>query len=213
VRGNADGPHDAPMRTMPARPGQRPRLHLSPAELVAVGIVGSGAIGFGAYGVATAAPSTVSYLGTVAAIAAGLAWCTRRRAIPPTLILSLAILALAHLAGGLVRVGDEVLYNTHAWTPVLQYDHLVHATGVFLGTLTIWWLFLDDERLPRRADVLIALVAGLELGAINETIEFATTMVHDSTHVGGYQNTGWDLVSNLVGASAAAAIVRRHAHA
>ena len=59
----------------------------------------------------------------------------------------------------------------------------------------------------------MALIAGLGLGAINETIEFATTMVHDSTHVGGYQNTGWDLVSNLVGASAAAAIIRRRSQA
>jgi hypothetical protein len=34
-----------------------------------------------------------------------------------------------------------------------------------------------------------------------------TTVVHAGAHVGGYTNTGWDLVSNLVGAVAAGAFL------
>ena len=39
---------------------------------------------------------------------------------------------------------------------------------------------------------------------MNETVEFLTTMAHHGAHVGGYDNTGWDLVSNTIGAMASA---------
>jgi hypothetical protein len=34
-------------------------------------------------------------------------------------------------------------------------------------------------------------------------------MVHHGSHVGGYINTGWDLVSNLAGAGAATFAIQR----
>jgi len=37
------------------------------------------------------------------------------------------------------------------------------------------------------------------LGALNEVVEFAATRLMPRTNVGGYENTGWDLVSNLAG--------------
>ena len=40
-------------------------------------------------------------------------------------------------------------------------------------------------------------------------IEFLLTMAHHGAHVGGYENTGWDLVSNLVGAVAAWRLLTR----
>jgi hypothetical protein len=48
-------------------------------------------------------------------------------------------------------------------------------------------------------------------GALNEVIEFAATLTMPHTNVGGYVNTGWDLVSNLVGCALAAVIIRWHA--
>lgn len=50
----------------------------------------------------------------------------------------------------------------------------------------------------------ILLIGWLGIGAINEMIEFGATVAHAGTHVGGYDNTGWDLVSNTLGALAAA---------
>jgi hypothetical protein len=41
-------------------------------------------------------------------------------------------------------------------------------------------------------------------GALNEVVEFAATQLLPDTNVGGYVNTGWDLVFNLVGSAAAA---------
>ena len=39
-------------------------------------------------------------------------------------------------------------------------------------------------------------------------IEFTATLLLPNTNVGGYVNTGWDLVSNLVGAVCAACWIR-----
>ena len=57
--------------------------------------------------------------------------------------------------------------------------------------------------------LLLVVLGGLGLGALNETIEFLTTTAHAGAHVGGYENTGWDLVSNVAGALMAAVAIRR----
>jgi hypothetical protein len=46
-------------------------------------------------------------------------------------------------------------------------------------------------------------------GALNEVIEFIAVLTIPNTNVGGYVNTGFDLVSNLVGCVIAAALIRR----
>jgi hypothetical protein len=53
--------------------------------------------------------------------------------------------------------------------------------------------------------VLVA-VAGMGLGAANEVIEFIATRI-TVTNVGGYVNTGWDLVYNALGAMLAALVI------
>jgi len=45
------------------------------------------------------------------------------------------------------------------------------------------------------------------LGALNEVVEFAATLLVPETNVGGYLNTGWDLVANAIGAATAALII------
>ena len=54
----------------------------------------------------------------------------------------------------------------------------------------------------RAALAAVSLLMGVGLGALNEVVEFAATRFM-STNVGGYVNTGWDLVANLVGAAGA----------
>ena len=49
--------------------------------------------------------------------------------------------------------------------------------------------------------------AGLGFGALNEVVEFAATLLVPETNVGGYRNTGWDLVANLFGATAAVSLI------
>jgi hypothetical protein len=45
------------------------------------------------------------------------------------------------------------------------------------------------------------------LGAVNEVIEFAAVLLLPNTNVGGYMNTGWDLVANMVGSLVAAVLI------
>ena len=52
-----------------------------------------------------------------------------------------------------------------------------------------------------------AASAGMGLGALNELVEFIATLLIPETNVGGYLNTGWDLVANFVGATLAAIII------
>ena len=184
---------------------------LSPAERVAVAILAAGIVAFGIFGYATHAKSTTGYVASVAIVGI-LVFRVRRRPLPGPLVIALAVDAAAHLAGGLVSVGDDVLYNASVgpWiaslhTHLLQYDHFVHAFGAFLATLTLWALLAPatSSDVDRRHLMVLCMIAGLGIGAINEVIEFLATTTHRAAHIGGYNNTGWDLVSNMIGAVAA----------
>jgi hypothetical protein len=193
---------------------------LSPAESASVHAVAVAMVCFGVYGFATGASSTVAYLLSVVAV--GLVIRHFRRApITAPLATGLVGASIVHMAGGLVHVGNDVLYNASAGpyvaslhTHLLQYDHFAHAFAVFVGTLTLWALLALPvanvaSATNRRSLLVLCTLAGLGIGAVNETIEFVATIAHAGTGVGGYTNTGWDLVSNLVGASAAAFVIGR----
>jgi hypothetical protein len=184
---------------------------LSQVERAALAIAGAGSVGFAVYGFATGAPSTVAYP-FIVAVGGALIIRFRREPIPGALAIALAVLAVAHLAGGLVRVDHDVLYNASFGSPALRYDHFVHASGIFVGTLLLWTLYARgaDPEGNQQPDLLLACVlAGLGLGAINETIEFLTTLANHGSHVGGYANTGWDLVSNVVGGTGAGLVISK----
>jgi hypothetical protein len=189
----------------------------TPSEMLAVMFTAIAMAGFGLYGFVTGAPSTVSYLLSIVAV--GFVITRFRRApIPGPLAIGLAVSATLHLAGGLVSVGNDVLYNASIGpfvaslhTHVLQYDHFAHAFAVFVGTLTLWTLLVPHPSSGSRRsdDIVLCVLAGIGIGGINETIEFLTTTAHQGAHVGGYTNTGWDLVANIVGALAAATVLQR----
>jgi hypothetical protein len=82
----------------------------------------------------------------------------------------------------------------------------VHAFGFGIGTLATWevlrrWL---DADVPLTAGVTVVLaLAGMGIGALNEVLEFFATKVQTDSNVGGYDNTGWDLVFNTIGCTVA----------
>lgn len=150
-----------------------------------------------------------------------LVWVLHRRVgLTPLTLWCLAIWAVLHMAGGTVSVPAEsglldaeatkpVLYGVrlHPWTP--RYDQIVHAFGFFSATLAAWEgivSFMRADLKPGVGQALVAALVGMGLGAVNEVIEFVMTLVLPETGVGGYTNTGWDLVSNTVGSLAAAAV-------
>jgi len=130
---------------------------------------------------------------------------------------------LAHMAGGLCPLpagwpynGDHaVLYSWWLIPGLLKYDQIVHAYGFGVTTWLCWHILRNALRQPDGGMVrptfgMLTLCAagGMGFGALNEVIEFIAVLTIPNTNVGGYENTGWDLVANLVGTILAALIIR-----
>ena len=210
----------------PVPSGSR-RPPLSRAERGSVLIAAAAVAGFAGYGFATQSPSTVGYVSSVLVIAAAVVGL-RRVVLPPLLAAGLAVAAIVTLAGGLIRVGHDVLYNANTGpynpalgTHYLQYDHFAHAYVSFVIVFACWFMLAAPHavggnplRPPavggRRGElVLLAVGAALGLGALNEMVEFIATLAHHGAHAGGYWNTGWDLIANFTGATAAGLVLAR----
>jgi putative membrane protein len=133
----------------------------------------------------------------------------------------LSIWGLVHLCGGTIPVPERflepgtsnTLYNLRLvpWLP--KYDQVVHAFGFGVSTLASWEALaahirsMGSRLRPTIGPLLCVVLMGMGLGAMNEVVEFIATRVMPGTNVGGYDNTGWDLVSNLVGCTTVAAFI------
>ena len=157
------------------------------------------------------------YIGVVV-LMMGVVWVVHGRvALTSGALWCLSIWGLAHMAGGLVVVPESwpvmgtnrVLYSLWLIPDRLKYDHVVHAYGFGVTTWVCWQglraaLGGRHQRVrPTPGLMLLCAAAGLGFGALNEVIEFAATLLVPETNVGGYLNTGWDLVANLFGATVA----------
>lgn len=189
------------METTPTRGRDR----LTTAERCALGVAALGVVGFAVYGFGRHEPSTVEYVLSVTLLAGGFA-IFRRRPLPGWLAVALAVLSLGHLAGGLVTVGDDVLYNAHPHLHLFQYDHIFHASASGFAAMVLW-RFLSTQTDSRAGAAGVSILGSIGVGATNELIEFLVTLAHRGEHVGGYRNTGWDLLANTVGAVVATAAI------
>ncbi len=142
----------------------------------------------------------------------GLLWC-------------LSIWGLLHMAGGLVPVPQSwpidgeirVLYSWWIVPERLKYDQVVHAAGFAVTTWACWQALqagmasrlgaAKSEVRPTVGFLVLCAMGGMGFGALNEVIEFTATLLVAETNVGGYVNTGWDLVSNLTGSTLAAVAI------
>ena len=138
-----------------------------------------------------------------------------------TTLWCLSLWGLLHMAGGLVHVPEtwpingniRVLYSWWIIPHYLKYDNVVHAYGFGVTTWVCWQglcaaLPQHTHIRPTFGMLLLCTAAGMGFGAMNEVVEFAATLAVPETNVGGYINTGWDLVSNLVGGIIAATLIR-----
>ena len=128
---------------------------------------------------------------------AGLLWC-------------MSVWGLMHMAGGLVPVpaswpihGDvRVLYSWWLVVGHLKYDQVVHAFGFGVTTWLCWQALRAawPNARPGFGVVSLCVLGAMGCGALNEVVEFVATLTVPNTNVGGYINTGWDLVANTAGA-------------
>lgn len=137
----------------------------------------------------------------------------------------LAIWGFLHMGGGTIPVNPEltdayraateeagrptsaVLYSMRIHPDFPKYDQIVHAFGFFTATIASYEALRALLRAPRSiATAACAALMGIGLGAINEVIEFIAVLTMPETNVGGYINTGWDLVANTIGATVGATL-------
>lgn len=147
----------------------------------------------------------------------------RRVRLSSVALWGLSLWGLAHMAGGMAPVpaswpinGDQrVLYSWWLIPNLLKYDQLVHAFGFGTTTLVCWEGLRSmlhsagrPSPEPGLGSLTLCAAAAMGFGAMNEVVEFIATLLVPETNVGGYANTGWDLVSNLAGAVLAALAIR-----
>ncbi len=189
-----------------ARPERRSRrAAFSKTERSGVRAVVVALGGFGTYGFLAGEPSTVGYVTVVAALGAALI-ALRPQVLPNWLAGGLSAIAIGHLCGGLIRVGNEVLYNADPGWEVLQYDHIFHASASAFGVAVLWTL-ASPKIDGRSLGLALCALGALGFGALNELIEFLATLAHSGSHVGGYTNTGWDFVANTFGVVVGASLL------
>jgi uncharacterized membrane protein len=165
----------------------------------------------------------VFYIVVMLVLISVIALVHRRVGLSPGLLWALNAWGFLHMAGGLVPVPahwpynppNAVLYSLWLIPDLLKYDQVVHAYGFGVTTWLCWQALRSAARdegggpLQPKAGVLTLCAAGgMGFGAFNEVIEFIATLTMPNTNVGGYVNTGWDLVANLVGCAAAAFWIR-----
>lgn len=127
-----------------------------------------------------------------------------------TVLVGLGLWGLGHLAGGLIQLDrDRILYNAviARW---LHFDNLVHAVGFGTAGVACWEAtrsWLPAEPGHRLGTVVVVALLGTGVGAFNEVVEFAASHLLAETSIGGYENTGRDLVANLLGSLAGGHLV------
>ncbi len=173
-------------------------------------------VGLGVYGAVNGSRLTIPYVVIVAIAFVGLAVADRRFRFSPIVLVGLTLWGLGHLAGGIVELdgGDRIFYNVvlGRW---FHMDNMVHFVGFGTAGLACWEAlrarWLAGVEVGPVATVAYVALLGCGVGAVNEVVEFAFTLAVADTQVGGYQNTGRDLVANLLGGLTAGLYqVRRH---
>jgi len=143
----------------------------------------------------------VLYVGVVLLVGTLVIWKQRKVKFDLTILWGLTLWGLLHMAGGNIQVGDDVLYGLQLIPVVLRYDQFVHAFGFGTAALVCYHLLQPylQKDVERWTVFVLVMLMGSGLGAINEIIEFIAVKTIKDTHVGGYDNTLWDLIFNLIG--------------
>lgn len=136
---------------------------------------------------------------------------------PDSILIGLIIWAFLHMSGGGIVVNNAVLYH-YMIIPIsenlIRYDQLVHMFGSIVITFFMSHVFtrylLPDIHKSPNVLALILIFSAIGMGSINENIEFFMTIILPQTNVGGYINTSFDLLFNLMGALIGALYLRKN---
>ncbi|MFK5922071.1 MAG: DUF2238 domain-containing protein [Verrucomicrobiota bacterium] len=167
----------------------------------------------------------VFYLVTMLLMIAAVYVVHRRVGISNGVLWGLSLWGLLHMIGGLMPIPNDwsqntdpgvggVVYNWWLIPDHLKYDQIIHAYGFAITTWLCWQGLSsiantrsDEPLRPTLGLMTICAAAGMGFGALNEIIEFIATLTLPQTNVGGYINTGWDLVYNMIGSIIAVILI------
>ncbi|MDX1680073.1 MAG: DUF2238 domain-containing protein [Akkermansiaceae bacterium] len=156
----------------------------------------------------------IAYLGVCLGVGAIILWTLPRSGLDGLALWGLSGWGLLHMLGGLVPVGDTVLYGWRIIELVdgkgdffiLKMDQVVHFYGFAVAAVLVHQLL--DRRMTAQVSggmrIFLAWIGSMGLGALNEVVEFLALVSLENTGVGDIYNTGLDLCFNLVGALAGA---------
>lgn len=211
-----------------------PASRLTAGRLAAAGFTAAYIIAATVAAVTSRNAEFAFYIVVMLILAAAIGLVHWRIGLSTALLWALAIWGGIHMAGGLVPVPESWPINgdvrvLYSWWIIpardgsglpkldgwLKYDQLVHIYGFGVTTWLCWaaWRGVTAQqgsklRATPGVGVLIA-AAGCGFGPLNEIVEFIATLIAE-TNVGGYVNTGYDLIANTIGALLAATIICAH---
>jgi len=170
--------------------------------------------------------SSREFLLYIAVILAGvpvIAEIHRRVVLPFGILVCLSGWGLVHMAGGLVPVGDSVLYNLWFIPGWFRYDHAVHAFGFGACAWIGWHCLCDDLRqwgmnymgvlapgssTPTLGRLIRVGMFAEGCGAANELVEGLAVWSFPEANTGGFDNLIGDLIYNTVGIALVLAVIR-----
>jgi hypothetical protein len=175
---------------------------------VVAGVVAAYIVAWTVYGVVVGSRLAAPYIVIVAGLALAIAAADAKVHFSLLVLVGLALWGFGHLAGGLVPLdgpGDRILYNA-VFLRWGHFDNVVHFIGFGTAGIAVWeatrsWLPAAPGH-PLGTALLVCLL-GQGVGAFNEVVEFPASHLLAATNVGGYENTGRDLVANLLGTAVA----------
>tara|TARA_Y100000310_G_C20478798_1_gene713702 strand:+ start:216 stop:821 length:606 start_codon:yes stop_codon:yes gene_type:complete len=127
----------------------------------------------------------------------------------------LSLWGFMHMMGGGFIFNGETLYKfvipifQSGDIEILKFDQIVHFFGFAVTTLIGYHLLKPHlNKMWNRGTIYFLLIlVGMGAGALNEIVEFIAVVSFPETGVGGYYNTGLDLVFNAFGAIAGVLII------
>jgi hypothetical protein len=156
----------------------------------------------------------VSYLLVMSTLVSAISIVQVRSHLSRPLLWCFSIWGLMHMAGGLVRIPafwpynspHDVLYSLWLIPHKLKYDQIIHAYGFGITTWLCWQILGNGfqasqgrKPVPSFGLISLCIAGGMGFGALNETVEFIMMIMMPGTNIGGYENTGWDLIFNMIG--------------
>ncbi|NDV62927.1 DUF2238 domain-containing protein [Puniceicoccales bacterium CK1056] len=152
----------------------------------------------------------MAYLGVTLFIGLLILGTASKSGLDKMVLWMLSIWGFFHMLGGLLPVGDTVLYGWKIYPFIdhggdffiLKMDQVIHFYGFMTAAIAMHQMIGKRSIAGVHPGMLIffATMGSLGLSAVNEIIEFIAYINLEETGVGDIYNMGFDLMFNAAGA-------------